>query len=67
MPHVKWQVKMLLRGYKSMATLKFSAPEDNLDTHRTVFFFFHLDVRYLDGGDNVSFEQIRCWHMEAGS
>lgn len=57
MPHVKWQVKTLLRGYKSMATLKSNAPEDNLDTHRTVF-FSHLDLRYLNGGDNVSFEQV---------
>jgi hypothetical protein len=54
MPRVKWPVKTLLRGYKSMATLKFNAPEENLEQ-----FFFHLDMRYLDGGDNVSFEQIR--------
>jgi hypothetical protein len=38
------------------------------DPHRTAF--FHLDVRYLHGGDNVSFEQARIspwlssWHME---
>ena len=37
-PHVKWQVKTLLRGYKSMATLKFNAPENNLDTPNSLFF-----------------------------